>query len=135
MLASNVANSDIVVGSITLDGANFKLACINHFSAGDKFGIEVSASQSLGKDKISIGNDTGNTRTWTFNSGAFNSSAATCQDKSTALKAYYVNGQNGDAKDATLQFPWAVHSANILQSAISWLVQESLELPATTWQN
>ena len=101
LLASNVANSDIVVGSITLDGANFKLACINHFSAGDKFGIEVSASQSLGKDKISIGNDTGNTRTWTFNSGAFNSSAATCQDKSTALKAYYVNGQNGDAKDAT----------------------------------
>ena len=101
LLASNVANSDIVVGNVTLDGANFRLACVNHFSAGDKFGVEVAASQSLGKDKISIGNDTGSTRTWTFNSGAFNSASATCQDKSTSLKAYYVNGQNGDAKDAT----------------------------------
>ncbi|HWR31267.1 MAG TPA: flagellin [Negativicutes bacterium] len=99
--ASGCANSDITVGNVILDGANFNLACINHFSAGDKFGVEVAASQSLGKDKIAVGNDTGSTRAWAFNNGVLNSTSATCQDKSTSLKAYYVNGQNGDTKDAT----------------------------------
>ena len=97
----NVANTDITVGNVELDGSSFLLAATNHFSAGDKFGIEVSASQSLVKDKVSITNDTGSTRTWTFNSGTWNSASSTCMDKSTSLKAYYVNSQNGDAKDAT----------------------------------
>lgn len=93
--------TDITVGGVSLNANCFTLAAANHFSVGDKFGVEVTASQSLGKDKVVVRNDSGNTREWTLNTGAFSSTATTCADKATALHSYFINTSNGEVKNAT----------------------------------
>ena len=55
-------STDITVGGVTFDSAGFHLAAANHFSVGDKFGVEVTASQAIGKDKVIVQNDLGDTR-------------------------------------------------------------------------
>ena len=94
-------SSDITVGGITFNKSCFNLAAVNHFSVGDKFGVEVTASQAYGKDKVIVANDQGDVREWTMTSGAFSSAAATCADKSTALHAFFINESNGSVNNAT----------------------------------
>jgi flagellin len=92
--------ADITIGGVTFNRACFNLASANHFTVGDKFGVEVTASQALGKDKVAIRNEDGNIREWTMNSGAWSSALATCANKTTELHAYYVNATNGSVNDA-----------------------------------
>jgi len=92
--------ADITIGGVTFNRACFNLASANHFTVGDKFGVEVTASQALGKDKVVIRNEDGNTREWAMNSGAWSSASATCANKTTELHAYYVNATNGSVNDA-----------------------------------
>jgi len=93
--------TNITVGGITFNGSCFTLATANHFSVGDKFGVEVTASQAFAKDKVVVRNDLGDTREWALNTGVWNSTTTTCADKSTALHSYFVNESNGEVKSAT----------------------------------
>jgi flagellin-like hook-associated protein FlgL len=100
-LSNQDQTTDITVGGITFAANCLHLAAANHFTVGDKFGVEVTASQAFGKDKVIVQNDLGDTREWTLNTGVWNSTATTCADKSTALHSYFINEANGEVKSAT----------------------------------